>query len=103
VREGAAKMAQAVVDEAMKGEVAPMKYLFEMTGLHPGAGENEVAAPTDVLARVLLKRLGLPEDPVFVPESDAPIRLSSDEASSQPTAGALAIAQAAGDGDEVVA
>jgi hypothetical protein len=41
-----------------------MKYLFEMIGLYPGAAPEE-APVEDSLARTLLRRLGLPEEPIF--------------------------------------
>ena len=73
----AAGMAQAVVDEALKGQLAPMKYLFEMAGLYPRAGEQAEAQPEqDSLARTLLRRLGLPEDPVIVPQEELVVALA---------------------------
>lgn len=65
----AAEMTDALVEEAKKGQLAPTKFLFEMIGLYPAsaaAGDNEQAEDeegeegTD-LARVLLRRLSLPE------------------------------------------
>jgi hypothetical protein len=87
----AARIAQAVVDEALKGQLAPMKYLFEMAGLYPAAGEAAEAAPEqDSLARTLLRRLGLPEIPVIVPEDDPPIlTLPAPEAAAEEGSTAL--------------
>jgi hypothetical protein len=73
----AAEMALAVVDEALKGQLAPVKYLFEVAGLYPAAGDAAEAPPEeDSLARTLLRRLGLPEDPVIVPEEEPTVRLA---------------------------
>jgi hypothetical protein len=87
----AADMAQAVVDEALKGQLAPVRYLFEVAGLYPVAGEAAEARPEeDSLARTLLRRLGLPEDPVIVREDESTIlalpapRTTESEGSTSP-------------------
>ena len=41
-----------------------MKYLFEMIGLYPAAVQEETQGE-DSLARTLLRRLGLPEEPML--------------------------------------
>lgn len=56
----APKMVDAAINEVMKGEHQPMKYLFEMIGLYP---EREVEkGGQDALAETLLRRLHFPED-----------------------------------------
>ena len=73
----ATEMTHAVVDDALKGQLAPVKYLFEVAGLYPAAGEAAEPKPEeDSLARTLLRRLGLPEDPVIVPEDLPPAPLA---------------------------
>jgi hypothetical protein len=64
----------ALAEEAKKGELAPAKFLFEMSGLYPvsvtaGADDDPDAESEDGndLARVLLQRLALP---VETPEED---------------------------------
>jgi hypothetical protein len=47
-------------EEVEKGHYLGMKYLFEMIGLNPAAGEDGVVVP-DTMAAILLRRLGLPE------------------------------------------
>ena len=72
----AANMAKAVVDEALNGELAPVKYLFEAIGLYPSPAESGPVPQEDSLARTLLRRLGLPEEPM-VPVDAAPTRKAS--------------------------
>lgn len=56
----APEMVTAVIEEVMKGEHQPMKYLFEMIGLYP---EREMEnSGGDALAKTLLQRLHFPED-----------------------------------------
>ena len=58
----AVTMVETAIGEADKGHFAAMKYLFEMVGLYPGPGEAEPHGE-DSLARTLLRRLGMPEEP----------------------------------------
>ncbi len=51
------------IELAKGGEVGPAKYLFEVCGLYPATAETS-AKPENSLAYSLLKRLGLPTDPV---------------------------------------
>lgn len=53
-------MVEITMEEVGKGHYLGMKYLFEMIGLYPAAGEDGVLVP-DSMAAVLLRRLGLPE------------------------------------------
>jgi hypothetical protein len=69
----ATKLAQAVVEEARKGQLAPVKYLFEVAGLYPVSAEAGSAKPEEnSLARTLLDRLGLPEEALKSFEGDLP-------------------------------
>jgi len=57
-------MVKTTIREVEKGHFPAMKYLFEMIGLYPAVGQEE--APVDnSLARTLLRRLGLPEQPML--------------------------------------
>jgi hypothetical protein len=58
------------IERAKNGEVGPAKYLFEVCGLYPATAETS-AKPESSLAYTLLKRLGLPTDPL-VREEDTP-------------------------------
>src|SRR6202044_3538286 len=55
---------------AKDGEVGPPKYLFEVCGLYPATAETS-AKPESSLAYTLLKRLGLPTDPIVCEEADS--------------------------------
>ncbi len=57
----AEKMTSANIEEASKGNLSPLKYLFEVLGLYPAtAAEEPEAAESNDLARVLLKRFNFP-------------------------------------------
>jgi hypothetical protein len=61
----AAEMAKAAIHEAKNGQLAPMKYLFEMAGIYPPSpDEAQVAPEEDSLAKILLDRLKLAATPV---------------------------------------
>ena len=65
VGSGARKMTQAVIKEAMKGHVAPTKFLFEVAGVFPAVMDGEQATQEeDCLAKTLLERLNIPKKPV---------------------------------------
>ena len=55
------QMTKGVADEAIKGHVAQLKYLFEVTGLYPAGGETKTE-PEDSndLARKLLDSFHFP-------------------------------------------
>lgn len=67
VRNQAVPMVEITISEVDKGHYAAMKYLFEMIGLYPAAAEEETQEE-DSLARTLLRRLGLPEEPMLEAE-----------------------------------
>jgi hypothetical protein len=50
-------MVEVTMEEVEKGHYLGMKYLFEMIGLYPAAGEDGVVVP-DTMAAILLRRLG---------------------------------------------
>src|SRR5215469_13772265 len=61
----AQELLDAVIGEGMKGQVSPVKYLFEMAHIYPQAPEP--VAPSkdeECLAETLLHRLNLPKTPV---------------------------------------
>ncbi len=72
VRGSAEDIAAEVIRVAKKGQLAPAKYLFEMAGVYPLTEETGPKAHEDSLAQILLKRLGLPLEPVVV-EEDSPV------------------------------
>ena len=76
----AATMAQAVIDEGKKGQLATVKYLFEMAEIFPASTDGSQATiEEDSLAKTLLRRLDLPDEPVMRDEEDPPNAGSSAE------------------------
>jgi hypothetical protein len=64
VKSGAVKMARAVITEG-KGQLATMRYLFEMASIFPPEANAEMADPEEeCLAKTLLRRLNIPEEPI---------------------------------------
>ena len=62
VGNGAVDMVETTMEEVGKGRYLAMKYLFEMIGLCPATTAAETPEE-DSLARTLLRRLQLPEEP----------------------------------------
>lgn len=65
VRGSAAEIAMGMIEGAKAGQLASAKYLFEVAGLYPATEETEVERTGDSLAYTLLKRMGLPTEPVI--------------------------------------
>jgi hypothetical protein len=64
-------MAQAVIEVGKQGQLATVKYLFEVAKIFPEATDgSEASAEEDCLARTLLNRLDLPEEPIGRDEED---------------------------------
>jgi hypothetical protein len=67
----AAVMVQAVIDEGKKGQLATVKYLLEMAQIYPASTDgSQASAEEDSLAKTLLHRLNLPEEPIGRDEED---------------------------------
>ena len=79
----ATELTKAVVGEGLKGQLAPVKYLFEMTGLYPAMGESQAKPEEASLAKTLLHRLGLPTDPVIAPEDEPRRKLTAGESANE--------------------
>ena len=68
---GAAQaITEKAIEEAKQGQLGPAKYLFEAVGLYPATEETAQTKPEDSLAYTLLKRMGLPTDPVIRDEDE---------------------------------
>jgi hypothetical protein len=66
-------MTQAVIDEGKKGQLATVKYLLEMAAIYPASTDGSNATENeDCLARTLLNRLDLPDEPIARDEEDEP-------------------------------
>jgi len=76
VSNGAADMAQAVLDEGMKGQLAPVKYLFEVSGLYPAAEGTEAKPEQNSLANFLLNKLGIPVQAVVAEEDEVWVNMA---------------------------
>jgi hypothetical protein len=64
VQSEAVAMTHAVVEEAKKGQVAPVRYLFEMANIFPAQANAEQATEEeDCLAKILLSRMEAPVKP----------------------------------------
>lgn len=72
----AGDMTKAVVEEGRKGQLAPVKYLFEVAGLYPALEGSQAKPEGESLARTLLHRLGLPLEPMIKQEDEPPMKLS---------------------------
>ena len=61
----AGELAGAVIEEGKKGQLSTVKYLFEVAHIFPETLEQaQPTADEDSLAKTLLDRLNIPDDPV---------------------------------------
>jgi len=73
VESEAEEMAEAVIGEGKKGQLATVKYLFEVAKIYPEATDgSQASADEECLAATLLRRLDLPLEPVVRDEEDPP-------------------------------
>jgi hypothetical protein len=73
VESGAKRITKAVMDQAMTGQLAPAKYLFEMAEIYPQATDGSYSTvDEESLAATLLRRLDMPDEPIPRDEEDAP-------------------------------
>jgi hypothetical protein len=73
VKSGAKKIARAVMSQAITGQLAPAKYLFEVAEIYPPSTDGSHAtAEEDCLAKTLLHRLNIPDEPIARDEEDEP-------------------------------
>jgi hypothetical protein len=68
VTESAEDIATEVIKVAKMGQLASAKYLFEVVGLYPATEQTAAMPVEDSLAYTLLKRMGLPLEPVVTVE-----------------------------------
>jgi hypothetical protein len=62
----AEELANAVIAEGKKGQLATVKYLFEMAHIYPQPPEGSVSTTDEEsLAKTLLDRLDIPDQPVL--------------------------------------
>ena len=60
----AAELAVAVIGEGMKGQLSPVKFLFEMAHIFPPPTDESESKDEDSLAETLLDRLNIPKRPL---------------------------------------
>jgi hypothetical protein len=72
VKDSAEDIATEVIKVALTGQLATAKYLFEAVGLYPPTEQTTVRPIETTLAHTLLKRMGLPLEPVVVDEDAVP-------------------------------
>jgi hypothetical protein len=65
VRDSGSEIARGMIESAKVGQLAAAKYLFELAGLYPATEETEAVRVEDSLAHTLLRRMGLPIEPVI--------------------------------------
>jgi len=83
VGSGAKKVAKAVMEEAMKGQLAPAKYMFEVAGVYPPVTDGEQATQEeDCLAKTLLSRLDNAKKPAPEEEDEPAGTGDTDEVKS---------------------
>jgi len=79
VKSGARKITKAVMVHALRGDLAPARYLLEMAGVYPAATDgSQATVEEDCLAKTLLDRMNAPTK-VGEPEGTAVGELASVE------------------------
>ena len=86
IKADATKITAAMIGEGKKGQLGPIKYLFEMASIFPTADDgSQTSAREESLAETLLTRLGIPTSPVVADEYEKesneviPVRLTGSE------------------------
>jgi hypothetical protein len=71
VKSGAKKITKAVMDQAMTGQLAPAKFLFEMAAIYPASTDgSETTKDEECFAKTLMDRLNLPDKPIALDDED---------------------------------
>jgi hypothetical protein len=71
VKSHSPEMADAVIGEGKKGQLATVKFLWEMAKIYPPATDgSEATKQEECLAQTLLRRLEIPETPVVADQYD---------------------------------
>lgn len=64
VESHARKMAEAVIEEGEKGQVSPVKFLFDVAKIGPPPEGTEATEEEESLAKTLFRTLNIPMTPV---------------------------------------
>jgi hypothetical protein len=97
VGSNAAAMATAVMEAGKAGQLAPVKYLFEVSGLYPASEGSASGMDQEVLARTLMRGLNLPETPMECEDGEE--TGSGNQAAAPKQAGDAGRAKPAGSAD----
>lgn len=74
VASAATEMADAVIGEGKKGQLATVRYLLEVANIYPPPTDGSLSTTDeDSLARTLLNRLNIPDKPIGRDEEDEPV------------------------------
>jgi len=80
VEDHAHAMTQAVIEQAEQGQLATVKYLFEVANILPSPKDgSETSKEEDSLAETLLDRLNIPKVPVGMDQEEG-IAVSEEKA-----------------------
>ena len=83
VEDHAHKMTEAVIEQAEKGQLATVKYLFEVANILPPSNDgSEASKEEDSLAETLLERLNIPKVPVDRDGGEEAVAVSEETADS---------------------
>jgi hypothetical protein len=78
VKDAAELIAAEVIKVALTGQLATAKYLFEAIGLYPATEQTAATPVIGSLAHTLLRRMGLPTEPVIRDEDETAAGSTSD-------------------------
>jgi hypothetical protein len=79
VKDSAEDIATSVIEVATRtGQLASAKYLFEAIGLYPATEQTAATPVAGSLAFTLLKRMGLPTEPMISDDDESAAGLASD-------------------------
>ena len=71
VKSGAKRITKAVMEQAMAGQLAPAKLLFEVAAIYPLSTDgSETTRDEECFAKSLMDRLGLPDTPIALDDED---------------------------------
>ena len=71
VKSGAKRITKAVMEQAMTGQLAPAKFLFEMAAIYPPSTDgSETTNDEECFAKSLMDRLGLPDTPIALDDEE---------------------------------
>ena len=71
VKASAADIAEALIERALDGDTPAAKYLFEFAQIFPTADQtNAEAKEEDSLAKTLMHRLNLPDEPIKIDDDE---------------------------------